>query len=56
MRDDARDDDLPARELDVLPDGILVLVARIRRLEREDARLDPEDDRRDLPPRLSCGG
>src|SRR3990167_9424866 len=33
VRDDARNDDLALRELDVLPDMILVLVARVRRLD-----------------------
>src|SRR4030095_10295099 len=49
--DNARDEDLAGRELDVLPDVVLVLVARVRRLEREGARLDLENDRRDLPQR-----
>src|SRR5262245_50646470 len=49
--DDARDEDLAGWELEAFPDVILVLVARVRRLEREGARLDLENHRRDLPER-----
>src|SRR5499426_182008 len=49
--DDARDEDLAGRELDALPDVILVLVAGVRCLEREGARLDLENDGRNLPQR-----
>src|SRR5262252_939358 len=49
--DDARDEDLAGRELDALPDVVFVLVARVRCLEREGARLDLENDRRDLSQR-----
>ena len=49
--DDARDDDLARRELDVLPNVILVLVARVRGLQGERSCLDLEDDGRDLAQR-----
>src|SRR5215813_4703650 len=49
--DDARDDDLARRKLQVLPDMILVLVARVRGLERKRSRLYLEDDGRDLAQR-----
>src|SRR5262245_26043107 len=49
--DDARDEDLASRKLDAFPDVVLVLVARVGRLEREGARLDLENDLHDLPQR-----
>src|SRR5262249_6643230 len=48
VRDNTRNDDLALGKLEVLPDVILMLVTRVRRLERERACLDLEDHWRDL--------
>ena len=49
--DDTRDQNLALRELDRLPDVILVLVARVCGFEGEGSGLDVQDDWRDLMQR-----
>src|SRR5437899_10453292 len=51
VRDDPGDENLAGRELERLPDVILVLVTRVRGLEREGSRLDLQDHRCDLVQR-----
>ena len=43
VTDHTRNQDLALRQLDILPDGPLPLVARIGGLDREPLRIDPQD-------------
>jgi len=49
--DDAGHEDLALRQLDVLPDGPFVAVARVRRLHAVALRLDLQDEIDDVPQR-----
>ena len=55
MRDDAGDEDLAVRELDVLPQVILVLVPGVGRLDQVGAGVDLEHDVGDVRERHVVG-